>query len=1125
MHYNTTNGAETMATTAAAEETHPATASERDRTAVSATEEQEEDAQADDGVASRPAVAEEAAAAEEDEHEDGVLVAPPPRCGPPPAPPFGTGAHATTPAPSTTPCDLFAASPPPSVPTSSGSSSPRRPSPPPPTFSFDVRSLSFAAAPDETAAVDDSAEGQPPARTTAVEPPSPGGGDTESVVSVTDSAIQASQQPQQRQQRARTVFQFGALPAATEHGKETPSAAVENEKMPRSPPPLEEVIIQPERENDGRVGQKLEGNAGTAKRAREAELAAFVRQQQQQLHLQLLQQQERQEAAPKPLEFGATRAPPGSAGPCGSSDVAGNARDPSPAALRSTPSFPPPPPRPSPPPKAHLTIEGYLDELHALVSRCNAVATTNNKTWMSVRVLLAQAQHLPRPPGVGTKPAEFKRFLKTRGGAHFVFGTKKNGKQGNTIKALPRQEARAGSAAPDATVPGDVAAAASSKDTTATLPSSAGTSFALPDGKKCHYATETSHAKACVDRIMAFATECDETKDQATGPYKYVSVDCEGVPRDLQLVQIATPDAAYVFDCQRLGRKEACDLLAPLLTRDAPSSRLIKLVHDVHQDAVAIKKFGGVALAGCLDTQLLCEHLSPAPVPAAPAGPFVGFNEFLSRLDLPQHPSKDCVKRRMRSGVDVWSARPLARTCLEYAALDVGLLQNAAEQIARLLTADAMESLVAATSLRIENAIRYHGSRSIGFDARRNYGLASGELLRVVRPHEGVFGEQLIVESDMEEVFDILPSVYKNKFVASNNDTDSNYVKHIFKMMSDVSKEKGPAKVLPIEDLSDIVLDVGRRPQCWIEDSRVFLCDDEAKVVDTAEIEQISKRLGRFGKDNRAGLDGQLHRFSAMRDRGGRIAGITLRVGRHVLGNATMLLDLLMSTDKSILILGEPGSGKTTIVREAARKLADTKNVIVVDTSNEIAGDGTNPHRCIGLARRMMVPSLDDQSNTMVECVQNHTPHVMVIDEIGRPKEVHAARTIKQRGVRMIASAHGDLRRLVKNKDLVGLVGGVESVTVGDMMAKEEAKRKQKLALQQDGKHRYLDVSKTKIQRGGEPTFEIIVEVCRESRHEWKIISDSAMAVDKILDGLRYKAQRRSRDPETGNMWMEFIDA
>mmetsp|Transcript_49006 Transcript_49006/g.118703 ORF Transcript_49006/g.118703 Transcript_49006/m.118703 type:complete len:519 (+) Transcript_49006:740-2296(+) len=517
---------------------------------------------------------------------------------------------------------------------------------------------------------------------------------------------------------------------------------------------------------------------------------------------------------------------------------------------------------------------------------------------------------------------------------------------------------------------------------------------------------------------------------------------------------------------------------------------------------------------------------------------------MLSNLELPTHPSKEFVHGRMRSGVDLWTERPISRQALEYAALDVSLLLNVAKKIRKVLKPKDFENLVLASRQRVLTAVStkdYHQSlRSICFDMANDYRLVSSELMQVTRPSDGFFGEPLRVQTNADEVLDILPRQFKktlflpqNKFSDDGTDieqttSDPNSIQNIVdnivdfivlpsRHRRDIDEGKGgnslhSKPVVDVDRLSDIVLDVGRRPQCWVDDRRVFMSNREDEVVNQNDIDEVCTTLGRFGSDNRAGLSGQLHRFSRMLDRESNITGITVRIGRHVDGNAAMLMDFLMSSDKSILILGDPGSGKTTIVREATRKLAEDKNVIVVDTSNEIAGDGTMPHPCIGLARRMMVPSLDKQSSVMVECVQNHTPHVMVIDEIGRPKEVQAARTVKQRGVRMIASAHGSFRKLLKNKDLNGLIGGIEHVTMGDEMAKEEAKRKQK------------PISKTKVQRGSEPTFEVVVEVQRGLRNEWRVIADSARAVDQILDGLEYKAQLRIRDPTSGTMRLAFVD-
>ena len=198
------------------------------------------------------------------------------------------------------------------------------------------------------------------------------------------------------------------------------------------------------------------------------------------------------------------------------------------------------------------------------------------------------------------------------------------------------------------------------------------------------------------------------------------------------------------------------------------------------------------------------------------------------------------------------------------------------------------------------------------------------------------------------------------------------------------------------------------------------------------------------------------------------------------------------------------------------RLLAERSNLCIVDTSNEIAGDGNVPHPCVGYARRLMVPSLDRQSAVMIECVQNHTPReVMMIDEIGRNTEVEAARTCKNRGVRLIASAHGDLRMLVKNPKLKGLIGGVQSVILGDATAKEEANRKNK-------SNSTGSISKIKAERAGPPTFELVIELKSRDYNSWTIVMDTGDAVDRILDGQKYLIQRRTRDPATGSIQMCF---
>ncbi|MBI2172209.1 MAG: AAA family ATPase [Chloroflexi bacterium] len=294
-------------------------------------------------------------------------------------------------------------------------------------------------------------------------------------------------------------------------------------------------------------------------------------------------------------------------------------------------------------------------------------------------------------------------------------------------------------------------------------------------------------------------------------------------------------------------------------------------------------------------------------------------------------------------------------------------------------------------------------------------------------------------------------------------------------------------------DLIEVVLDLGRPPEARFPASEAVLDSQEVREED---LQYVIHRVGAFGDDNRAGIERTLHRFSAMRNRRGRVVGITCRVGRAVYGIIQPLEDLIRS-EKSILLLGRPGVGKTTILREAARVLADDagKRVVVVDTSNEIAGDGDIPHPGIGRARRMQVPTPALQHHVMIEAVENHMPQVIIIDEMGTEQEAEAARTIAERGVQLIATAHGNtLENLILNPTLSDLIGGVQTVILGD----DEARRRR--------------TQKTVQERKRPPTFDIVVEI--RDREHLAVHLDVAKVVDDMLRGAPPNPELRWVDGE-----------
>lgn len=323
---------------------------------------------------------------------------------------------------------------------------------------------------------------------------------------------------------------------------------------------------------------------------------------------------------------------------------------------------------------------------------------------------------------------------------------------------------------------------------------------------------------------------------------------------------------------------------------------------------------------------------------------------------------------------------------------------------------------------------------------------------------------QMVVEEDIDALLKVLPPDLHHSLL----------------------KESRKAQLL------EVVMDLGRLPEAR------YLGDAGGKYLRTTavseeELAEAQNAVGIFGRDNRAGIEGTLHRISAIRSRNGSVVGLTCRVGRAVSGHIDMVHDLL-EYGESILFVGRPGVGKTTVMREIARVLADEfrRRVVIIDTSNEIGGDGDVPHIAIGSARRMQVPEPSLQHKVMIEAVENHMPEVIIVDEIGTEIEAHACRSIAERGVMLIGTAHGErLDNIMKNPTLADLVGGIEAVTLGDVEAR--ARKSQKSVL----------------ERKSPPTFPFLIEM--RDRHHW-VAHRTEKSVDLLLAGKMPQVEVRKRD-------------
>lgn len=332
----------------------------------------------------------------------------------------------------------------------------------------------------------------------------------------------------------------------------------------------------------------------------------------------------------------------------------------------------------------------------------------------------------------------------------------------------------------------------------------------------------------------------------------------------------------------------------------------------------------------------------------------------------------------------------------------------------------------------------------------------------------------MIIHSDLEKLIQILPSYIKENIQNHRNKTR----------------------------LLEIIIDIGRRPEGRFLYGTEYLSD---KIVSWQDLDYALKRLGTFTNENRAGIKQTLHRISCIKNRQGVIVGLTYRIGRCIIGSLSIIRDLLESTS-SLLILGKPGIGKTTLIREISRVLSDEgqKRVVIIDTANEIAGDSDIPHIGIGRARRMQVSKSENQHHVMKEAIENHMPQVIIVDEIGTELEALTARTMAEKGVQFIGTAHGNsLENLIKNPVLSELIGGIQSVTLSD----DEARRR--------------GTQKTVLERKTLPAFQVAIEL--NDKNFWTIHETLEDSIDNFLQGLQPKLQTRTINNQ-GNIKIKYAN-
>lgn len=574
---------------------------------------------------------------------------------------------------------------------------------------------------------------------------------------------------------------------------------------------------------------------------------------------------------------------------------------------------------------------------------------------------------------------------------------------------------------------------------------------------------------------------------------KQVAVDCEGVDLSrtgkLCLIQIAIllsqdEKCTFIFDIILLEKepqfKNARDSLASVLE----DSTIAKIMHDSRQDCSALFHQLSISVTNILDTQIayrtICEIKRGTSAFNPDDGKRIGLGALLIKYELPPHPNKVEVHKRMaKTGSEFWATRPIPNDLVEYMVYDVISLHPLMAKMASDLQYWSLKSVA-----------------ELSCSYSRRFIEEQKSIVLPNRLHELTFSsdfQALYIEIDPEES----TKQEDTEEFCLDEDTFSLTSLLPAKIKAYAIQKAAEAK----RNLIEVVMDHERPVSLRFSDMDIHL-KEEANIKEALKslsqgIQSLtgSTKPIEFMSDNRLGISKLLHRISAIKSRSGDVIGLTYRVGRNVEGVSHMIQDIVAKVagyggakPSSVLFLGRPGVGKTTVLREVARLLSGdqfNKRVVVVDTSNEIAGDGDTPHPCIGRARRVQISHRDEQHSTMIETVQNHNPQVIIVDEIGTIKEVEAARTISQRGVSMVGTAHGeDLHTLLKNPTLRGLIGGVQQV----ILSADEAKKM--------NAHSKV-YKKTRLERAGAPTFDIVVELTE--RHKWRVHTRVGDIIDKLL--------------------------